>query len=243
VSQWRLFLAQIVLFGGLAGRYSHTSIVSKYEYILRANPVYEADIRFRVCFKEVVPNQVRSIGVSLYPISPRNAYHDNPWTVPFKPVSRTSVLVCLYLPDGWSDMQSTPVSSNGRYSGDRGNTNVLRRTDVSDATNMNGGAMPPVRSPPADEDPIGSAPAPADDMAECGGHGYFLRHRPSQTRPGCQRWPLGRSVARAPPHHDHRGRRRLSQTVRHTARDPLPCAHGYSSPLGMRCPRYVPPMI
>ena len=82
MSEWLLSLALIVRPDGLVGIYSDTIIVLKYGYNLRDNPVSEADIRIRILVKRFIRNEIQRIGVYPYPISPRNAYPDNPWYIP-----------------------------------------------------------------------------------------------------------------------------------------------------------------
>jgi len=58
--------------------YGIATIVLRYGYNLRNKPVLDADIRIRILGKRFIRNQIHRIGVYPYPISPRNAYPDNP---------------------------------------------------------------------------------------------------------------------------------------------------------------------
>ena len=79
MSEWLLSLALIVRHDGLVGIKSDTTFVLRYGYNLRNNPVLEADILIQILVQRFIRNQIHRIGVYPYPISPRNAYPDNPW--------------------------------------------------------------------------------------------------------------------------------------------------------------------
>jgi len=125
-------------------------------------------------------------------------------TVPAMPVSPTAMPVCLFLPDNWTDSQSTTPSGYGGDGGDwavPGNGGDGGAWDVSAGGDVSGASIPPragdggrladddgvattAGSPPAggfSSPDVSVAPPPGGDG---GGHGYFLRHRHDSDKPG-----------------------------------------------------------